>query len=201
MSEDRDRFVISKEEIQNHYDIVASLADEGFEYTKARMREQQGDSDLHIRLAASPQEEDRKKAVEMRRQARLDKQDLWREFQIISFLKGQPCAPGSEFPTYSWLTAEREYWNGRLANNKPVTEYDAYGGNEKVVPIEEIKNRATAVSSCMVDMERRFPVGIPTFRKIDSFISSGAIQIATGVAVDQFSTAAKNVAAIFQDGR
>ncbi|MEK7091053.1 MAG: hypothetical protein AAB887_00920 [Patescibacteria group bacterium] len=153
-------FNISKERMSEHYSLVGGLAmkernELETEIDDAVSSEHRED---YARLAASFKKEDRDEAARMRRDLRFKKLDLWRATNVQYFLEGGICDPGSEFLTYAWLQEENEYCKVFKAENV---------ADEKV-----INDKITSISSCILDMNRRFPLGIPTFKVAESFLKA-----------------------------
>lgn len=169
-----------REEIDEHYSIVWRIAKEETHRSGSGLTELGLQREDYVKLASSPDKKDRDRAAQMRVDLKFQRLDFWRATNVQSFFAREACAPGSEFLAYAWLQEEREYLRSGLK----------YATNEKLSVVERAKledKELVAVSSCIVDMERRFPAGIPTFRATEAFLRAlpglvqGPVDVAHGV--------------------
>lgn len=172
-------FDFSKEQVAEHYSAVSYVALGERLVLEAEINDLVSDKESYIKLAVSSNKEDGDKAAGMRDDLKFKKLDLWRATNVRNFLEGEKCAPGSEFLAYAWLQEENKrledsmYWERRRGNNNDLE-------------IKALDAKRVPFSSCIVDMERRFPAGIPTFKATEAFLKAlpdlvqGSVNVAHG---------------------
>ena len=155
-----------KEEIDEHYSVVKVLASEETHRSGNEITELGLQRESYVKYASSSSKEDRKMAAQMKTELKYRKLDFWRATNVQSFFDGYICAPGSEFLAYAWLQEEGEYLRSGLKYNAVDNPFS----NEEIKRLTD--KELVAVSSYMVDMERRFPAGIPTFKATQAFLNA-----------------------------
>lgn len=167
----------SKEEVASHYFSAAYLARGDRDILAGRIDELVSHREEYIRLATSSRKEEKDEASKMRGELGFQKLNLWRATNVLNFLEGEKCAPGSEFLAYAWLQERNEDLRYRL-------KFHMSSGQPDEQEVRIINKSMVPVSSCIVDMEKRFPAGVPTFKATESFLKAlpdfvqGAVNVA-----------------------
>lgn len=161
----------SKEQIKDHYSTAVQLARQSVSDLRTRVEDITANIDEYTALASSPKKEDRKQAAQTRSDLKWSKIGLWEATNIENFLDHKPCALGSEILAYAWLTTEKKYLAQSLGETKSWMRWE----KQQQLSEGEIKRRVTALNSCIVDMEKRFPAGIATFKAINSVLGSEVV--------------------------